>query len=53
MLESTPNTEELFLILYCIVDDLYLEVVPDEVRFRNGADRMKMTDVEIITLSIK
>ena len=52
MLESTPNTEELFLILYCIVDDLYLEVVPDEVRFRNGADRMKMTDVEIITLSI-
>ncbi|MGM0706298.1 MAG: hypothetical protein ACQETP_10290 [Bacteroidota bacterium] len=52
MPESTPNTEELFLILYCIVDDLYLEVVPDEVRFRNGSNRMKMTDVEIITLSI-
>lgn len=52
MSESTPSTEELFLILYCIVDDLYLEVAPDEVRFRNGAGRMKMTDVEIITLSI-
>jgi len=52
MTESTPNTDELFLILYCIVDDLYLEVAPDRVRFRNGADRMRMTDAEIITLSV-
>ncbi|PEN05961.1 hypothetical protein CRI93_10785, partial [Longimonas halophila] len=52
MTESTPNTDELFLILYCIIDDLYLEVAPDEVRFRNGTGRMKMTDAEIITLSI-
>mgnify|MGYP006449806211 FL=1 len=50
--ESTPNTEELFLILYCIIDDLYPKVAPDRVRFRNGAGRMRMTDAEIITLSV-
>ena len=48
----TVPTEELFLIFYCIVDDLYPEVTPDWVRFRNGADRMAMTDSEVITLSV-
>jgi hypothetical protein len=42
----------LFLILYCIVDDLYPEVTPGRIRVRTGADRMDMTDPEIITLSI-
>ena len=52
MTESTASTEELFLILYCIVDDLYPEAALDWVRFRNGTGRMAMTDSEIITLSI-
>ena len=50
--DPTVSTEELFLIFYCIIDDLYPEAAPDWVRFRNGADRMAMTDSEIITLSI-
>ena len=52
MSDPTVSTEELFLIFYCIIDDLYPEVTPDWVRFRTGADRMEMTDPEIITLSI-
>jgi hypothetical protein len=52
MTECDTPAEELFLILYCIVDDLYPEVAPDWVQFRTGADRMDMTDPEIITLSI-
>ena len=52
MTEPTAGTEELFLIFYCIIDDLYPEVTPDWIRLRNGADRMAMTDSEIITLSI-
>lgn len=52
MIESTPSTEELFLILYCIVDDLYPEVAPDWVRFRRSADQMSLSDSEVITLSI-
>ena len=50
--DPTVSTEELFLIFYCIIDDLYPEVTPDWVRLRNGADRMAMTDSEVITLSI-
>ena len=30
--ESTPSTEELFLVLYCTIDELYQEVAPDRVR---------------------
>jgi hypothetical protein len=52
MIESTASTEELFLILYCIVDDLYPEVAPDWVRFRRSVDQMGLSDSEIITLSI-
>ena len=48
--ESTLNTEELFLTLYCVIDDLYPKVDPDQ--FCNGAARMRMTDAEIITLSV-
>ena len=52
MTDSTTRTEDLFLILFCLADELYLEVVPNRVRFRNGADRMDMTDPAIITLSV-
>lgn len=52
MTEPTVSTEDLFLILYCIVDDLYQEVAPDSIQYRNGAERMVMTDAEVITLSI-
>jgi hypothetical protein len=39
--ESTPSTEELFLVLYCTIDELYQEVAPDRVRttaFGRGPD---------------
>ena len=52
MTECDLSTDELFLILYCIVDDLYPRAAPDRVRFRNGVDRMDLTDPEVITLSI-
>ena len=48
--ESTPSTEELFLVLYCTIDELYQEVAPDRVRTRPGSDRLEMSDSEIITL---
>jgi hypothetical protein len=52
MIEPTLSTEELFLILYCIVDDLYPEVAPDWVRFRRSVNQMGLSDSEVITLSI-
>ena len=34
--EPTLSTEELFLVLYCTIDELYQEVAPDRVRTRPG-----------------
>jgi hypothetical protein len=52
MTDPTLSTDELFLVTYCLVDELYHESAPDWVRFRPGSDRMRMSDSEIICLSV-
>jgi hypothetical protein len=52
MPDSTISTESLFLRLFCLIDDLYNLVAPDHVRHRPNAERLKMSDSEIITLSV-
>ncbi len=52
MLTPTPSLEELFLIVFVTVDDLYHRLVPDEVRFRPSHERIAFTDSEVITLSL-
>lgn len=49
--EPTLSTEELFLVLYCTIDELYQEAAPDCVQSRPGSDRLEMSDAEVITLS--
>jgi hypothetical protein len=50
--EPTLSTEELFLVLYCTIDELYQEAAPDCVQSRPGSDRLEMSDAEVITLSV-
>lgn len=50
--EPTLSTEELFLVLYCTIDELYQEGAPDCVQSRPGSDRLEMSDAEVITLSV-
>lgn len=52
MPEATASIEDLFLILFCLVDDLYNDLVPDAVRHRSQHHRIEMSDAEVITLSI-
>lgn len=52
LIETTLPTEELFLVLYCVIDELYQEVAPERVRLRLGSHRVKMTDPQIICLSV-
>lgn len=33
--EATLSLDDLFLLLFCTLDDLYREVVPDAVRLRS------------------
>ena len=49
---EAPTRADLFLLLYCLVDDLYRELVPDDVRLRPGHTRMALSDSEVITLSL-
>lgn len=48
----TPALNDLFLLVYCLLDDIYDELVPDEVRFRPGHERCDLTDAEVLTLSL-
>ncbi len=50
--EATASLEDLFLIVFCLIDDLYHELVPDTVRHRSQHERIEMSDAEVITLSI-
>ena len=45
--------EDFILLVYTIIDDLYQQFVPLSVSKRRNADAAKMSDSEIITLSIR
>ncbi len=45
--------EDFILLVYTIVDDLYRQVVSVSVSQRRNVDTAKMSDSEIITLSIR
>jgi hypothetical protein len=32
--QHTPATDEMFLIVFCVIDELYNQLVPDSVRYR-------------------
>jgi hypothetical protein len=50
--EATPSIEDLFLMIFCHVDDLYNELVPEALRHRSQHHRIEMSDAEVITLSL-
>lgn len=50
--DPTPPLADLFLVVYCLIDDLYREIVPDEVCRRPGHTRMALSDAEVLTLSV-
>lgn len=50
--DPTPPLDDLFLVVYCLVDDLYRTLVPAAVRLRPGHGRMKLSDPEVLTLSV-
>ncbi len=44
--------EDFILLVYTIIDDLYQQLVPSSVLQRRNVTTAKMSDSEIITLSI-
>jgi hypothetical protein len=49
---AIASTADLFLITYCLLDDLYGDLVPEAVRRRPGHTRMELSDPEVLTLSV-
>lgn len=52
MNEATLSLEDMFLLLYCVIDDLYQEVVPESIRLRSQHRRIQFSDAEVLTLSL-
>lgn len=44
--------EDFILVVYVIIDDLYQQYVPSEIANRNNISEAKLSDSEIITISI-
>lgn len=51
-MDHTRPTDEMFLIVFSLIDDLYHDCVPDSVRYRAGQNRIAFSDSEVITLSL-
>lgn len=50
--QEIENLKDFFLVCYVIVDDIYNQIIPDDIRFRRNYSRSKLSDSEIITLAI-
>lgn len=50
--EATASIEDLFLLVFCHIDDLYQALVPQFVKQRSQHHRIELADSEVITLSI-
>lgn len=46
------SLDDLFLTVFCLLDDLYRDLIPETVRQRPRYERMEMTDAEVLTLSV-
>lgn len=51
-MNQTLSTEDMFLTVFTVIDDLYERIVPEHLRRRVGHERMRLSDSEVITLSI-
>lgn len=51
-MNETLPTDEMFLIVFTLIDDLYEELVPEHVKQRPGHERLLFSDSEVITLSL-
>jgi hypothetical protein len=50
--EATLSLDDMFLLLFCTLDDLYQELVPEAIRRRSQHHRITFSDAEVLTLSL-
>ena len=51
-IQEVKNLTDLFTIIFTIVDDIYNDIIPISIRNRRNIKDSKLSDSEIITISI-
>ncbi len=51
-LEATASIEDMFLLVFCHIDDLYKEHVSETIQRRSQHERLELSDSEVFTLSV-
>ena len=51
-IQEVKNLTDLFTIIFTIVDDIYNDIIPINIRNRRNIKDSKLSDSEIITISI-
>ena len=49
---APTSLDDVFLIVFCLIDDLYAEVAPPALRERSQHERIETSDSEVLTLSV-
>ena len=50
--QEIQGLKKFFLVAYVIIDDIYHKIIPDHIRFRGNYLESKLSDSEIISISI-
>lgn len=51
-IHESLNLSDFFLVTYVIIDNLYHQITPDEIRFRRNYFQAKLSDSEVITIAL-
>lgn len=51
-IKEIENLKDLVIVAYVIIDDIYHDVTPTHIKNRRNVNDSKMSDSEIITISI-
>lgn len=50
--EKIANLKDFFTVSFVLIDDVYNEVIPESIKNRRNISESKLSDSEIITISI-
>ena len=49
---ANQSFEDLILVIFVLVDNLYKKVTPDDIKFRPNVGKALLSDSEIITIAL-
>ena len=50
--ENIDNLKDFFIVSFVLIDDVYNEIIPASIKNRRNISQIKLSDSEIITISL-